>query len=340
VICDTVRVLATAPSKPPAATLAPTASARVALVQTARECLAYADAHLPGVKVDGSPESLHQFRVAFRRLRSLLSLYREVVRKDPVAMDLKLRLRALTTLLGPARDLDVFLADHPTLEPSDRARVEQHRRAAYVVVATYLSSPQWPRLLEDINAWLGDSRTVRRLSTQPGTARPFTAAAMDRRLRRIIDGGADLASLQAEQRHRVRIEAKKLRYGAQFFGSMWPAEPELTATLEKRLGKLQDTLGALNDAATAEQLRVDCELDLPPVPHPDGAGLLRRAQSLVNGLGRSRRFWERPPLRVRTGRVVRALGVAVAATAGTAWSGVVRLVRVAARRIVGALHPA
>lgn len=335
-----MRVPVSAPSKPPAATLVPTASARVALVQTARECLAYADAHRPRVAVDGSPEGLHQFRVAFRRLRSLLSLYREEVRKDPVALDLKVRLRALTTLLGPARDLDVFLADHPHLEPADRARVEEHRLAAYASVAAYLASPQWPCLLEDIHAWLADSRTIRGLSTQPGTARPLTAAAMDRRLRRIIDGGADLASLEAEQRHRVRIEAKKLRYGAQFFGSMWPAEPELTATLEKRLGKLQDTLGALNDAATAEQLRLDCELELPPAPHPDEAGLLRRAQSVVTEVGHRRPFWERPPLWVRTGRVLRALGAAVTGTADAAWSGVVRLVRVVARWVVGALHPA
>ena len=59
--------------------------------------------------MDADPEGLHQLRVAYRRLRSALSLHRAVCRADPDAQDLKDRLRSLTVPFGAARDLDVFV---------------------------------------------------------------------------------------------------------------------------------------------------------------------------------------------------------------------------------------
>lgn len=55
------------------------------------------------------PDCLHQTRVSTRRLRALFSLMRELVRDDPVLLDIKARLRLILVPLGPARDLDVAL---------------------------------------------------------------------------------------------------------------------------------------------------------------------------------------------------------------------------------------
>lgn len=58
--------------------------------------------------------------------------------------------------------------------------------------------------------------------------------------------------MRAEERHAVRIEAKKLRYAAEFFGSLYAAGA--AAAYIAALRDLQDTLGVLNDAAQTERL--------------------------------------------------------------------------------------
>jgi triphosphatase len=66
-------------------------------------------------------------------------------------------------------------------------------------------------------------------------------------------GGRCIADVDDEARHEVRKDAKKLRYAAEFFKSMFERKRErrrfkrFVAALEE----LQDQLGALNDLATA-----------------------------------------------------------------------------------------
>ncbi|MEI2826257.1 MAG: CHAD domain-containing protein [Dermatophilaceae bacterium] len=52
--------------------LRPHASAQRAVMTVATSCLDHADANQPHLGID-DPEVLHQFRVAYRRLRSLFS---------------------------------------------------------------------------------------------------------------------------------------------------------------------------------------------------------------------------------------------------------------------------
>jgi len=68
--------------------------------------------------------------------------------------------------------------------------------------------------------------------------------------------GADLRHKSARQRHKLRIRAKRLRYGTEFFANTFDGE-----TSEKRrsdtlsaLKDLQDALGGLNDIATRQTL--------------------------------------------------------------------------------------
>lgn len=56
-----------------------------------------------------------------------------------------------------------------------------------------------------------------------------------------------------DERHRFRILVKKLRYGAEFFGPLY-RRPEKTRRFARRLEKLQDHLGYLTDAQTAERI--------------------------------------------------------------------------------------
>jgi CHAD domain-containing protein len=78
---------------------------------------------------------------------------------------------------------------------------------------------------------------------------------------KLIKSGKRLAHGTPEERHRVRIAAKKARYATEFFQSLHPAR-----RVKRYLGclaALQDTLGGLNDAAVADRLLHDIETSRP-----------------------------------------------------------------------------
>ena len=100
----------------------------------------------------------------------------------------------------------------------------------------------------------------------------------DRHDRRVLRRGARLRELSPEKRHEVRIEAKKLRYGCEFFESVYAARWPMVETLEGAISTpkafsmavedIQSVLGRLNDhAAAAAYLKTVgvgvAELDVP-----------------------------------------------------------------------------
>jgi CHAD domain-containing protein len=87
----------------------------------------------------GKPEALHQMRVGLRRLRTAISIFKEVV-ADSQRDHIKSELEWTTGELGPARDLDVLsegvlrsLGDVVNdLDLSDtRKEIEYRRQKAY-----------------------------------------------------------------------------------------------------------------------------------------------------------------------------------------------------------------
>ena len=90
-----------------------------------------------------------------------------------------------------------------------------------------------------------------------------------KRLRRVAD-------LDPEQRHELRISLKKLRYGVDFFATVFEAED--SKLFRKRLAGLQDVLGHMNDTAVARRLVGDVVATLEADAHREaallGAGIL------------------------------------------------------------------
>ena len=127
----------------------------------------------------------------------------------------------------------------------------------------------------------------------------FAAVLLARRHRKLEESASTLESGSPEERHAVRIAAKRLRYIAEFFAPLFPRK-RAKAYL-KALTAVQDVLGRLNDAATA--LRVANESG---GTHPDAAtGAVRgwvaaQAAALEPEIARARRrfaranrFWAR-----------------------------------------------
>jgi CHAD domain-containing protein len=108
-------------------------------------------------------------------------------------------------------------------------------------------------------------------------ARSFGSALLSRRLERARRLGDRLETLTPAERHRLRIQLKKLRYASEFFRSLYPEKR--TARYLERLAELQEVLGEWNDAVIAERLLGDLLARLGPAAGPD----LERAAGFVLG---------------------------------------------------------
>lgn len=206
-------------------------------------------------------DALHQMRVALRRLRSSLSLFGGIVR-DADHARLREELRWFTGRFGQARNFDVFSKRLPKRRRRPRAGEEDVREAlsaarerSYADALNAIRSRRGRELMLALVRWieLGGWR-------DRGKARrpllPFAAARMEKRWGMVAAAGERLAALDPEERHRLRIEVKKMRYAAEFLASLHGARG--VAGRRKRFVSaardLQESLGALNDAATAREL--------------------------------------------------------------------------------------
>jgi triphosphatase len=72
-----------------------------------------------------------------------------------------------------------------------------------------------------------------------------------RRWKKILKAGAQLRELDPERRHKMRLQAKKLRYASEFFAGAFPGKKAARRRngFVAGLEKLQDALGDLNDIA-------------------------------------------------------------------------------------------
>lgn len=248
---------------------------------------------------DGA-EPVHQARVAIRRLRAVLRLFRETIGKAR-ARAWRDALAEVARALGEARDWDVFaLETLPAIRggaPVPRAlatRLGKHRAKSRAAAREALASAPFQEALREIAAWSGEDERLP--SGERGTLRRFARRALRKRHERLLRRAARLPSLDAAARHRLRIEAKRLRYGAEALAPLY--EPESVAAYRSALVALQDELGRAQDAVTGQALLARLA---PPEPFAASArarisaqarGDPARLEALVSALARAERFWE------------------------------------------------
>jgi CHAD domain-containing protein len=213
-------------------------------------------ANIDGVLEDLDPEPLHDLRVATRRTRSALSTIKGVL-PDSVVDNFAHEFRWLGTVTGPCRDLDVHLIEMEVfqrrLEISDgslrplRQLIEQSRKDEHRRVCESLRSARFRRL---IDGWEEALHSDAAGESEPRNARRPVIDLAGKRIhkayRRFVKRGAKLADEASEKAfHRLRIDAKKLRYLIEFFAELYPENTVRSAI--KDLKRLQDILGGFND---------------------------------------------------------------------------------------------
>ena len=89
-------------------------------------------------------------------------------------------------------------------------------------------------------------------------------------------------SFDAEQRHQLRIDIKKLRYACEFFAGLVPKSRRGECKgFVGRVEEIQESLGKLNDIETARQLAAELGTAV------DEEAVEREAQALLRMTGHS-----------------------------------------------------
>jgi|SRR5579864_2292327 CHAD domain-containing protein len=237
-----------------------------------RLALAYLDqaaAALPRLADPEDGESLHDLRVALRRLRSCLGSYADQL-GDSVPKKLSRRLRRLARATGPGRDAEVQIAWLRERGAEAGRRNRQHRQGLAWLLERFerrrdesygeLRSEvtrDFARVEEGLRRRLSVYRAEVRLdeSLPPPTFGEAAAgilrrhaATLERRLGRVTAAG------EVERAHAARISAKRLRYLADPLAQVVEAAHGLARAgeLVHGLKNLQDLLGELHDAHVLE----------------------------------------------------------------------------------------
>jgi len=212
-------------------------------------------------------EGVHQARVALRRLRAILAMLSLLGPSDAVA-SFRSEAQWLASSLGDARGWDVFFAD---LLPSVadacpmlggfaelRALASGHRDAGYATVRAALATPRVGRFQIALGAWI-EARGWRANATPEGLAAlsepalVFASHVLSVQHRKVMKRSRHFAALTPEQRHKVRLAVKRLRYSVDFLLPLGP-EGKSSRRYVRRLAALQDLLGVYNDMAVTGHL--------------------------------------------------------------------------------------
>ncbi len=210
-------------------------------------------AHDPGTRLGTESESLHQMRVATRRLRAVLHAARPIL-LPAWATSLQQELDWLSDLLGPARDLDVqisyFRDESAGLDARDRKLLAQfiahlriQREAVQKMVLGELTSARYFELIRRLQQAAHDPSVVE----SPLRVRHLAQRAF-KKLRKAINR---LGPSPSDTRlHKVRITAKRARYAAELACS---SVGKLARRFIKSARAIQDLLGIHQDAIQAER---------------------------------------------------------------------------------------
>jgi CHAD domain-containing protein len=216
-----------------------------------------------GIQKDIDTEFLHDFRVAVRRMRSLignLKSYLEVAVHSRAEKDFTFLIK-LTNL---RRDLDIFLHKQSGylqfLPPRHRRAIvpffdylktrrekEQKKIVRFLMSAEYKSIKlYWKNLIQ------GKSVHFRKMGKRPVKIQTVIPPLILRRYKKTVRLNQNLPDNPPDEfLHRVRIACKKLRYILEFFQYADMLRP--AKTIIKKLRNLQDTLGEYNDLRLQQQ---------------------------------------------------------------------------------------
>jgi CHAD domain-containing protein len=251
------------PGPAPAGRLGPKSSSAAVLLAYLREQSGVLKAYDPLVRRD-EPDSVHQMRIASRRVRSTLQSFGAIL-PSPATRQLRDELRWLGGVLGESRDAEILAERLETLvhqTPAElvmgpvAARIQAHsaplRAAARRGVLEALDSERYVALLDELERLVNDPPLTAAAGQPAGDELPKAVARAYRRVRRRMrrarqdppGGDLDVAL------HEARKAAKRARYAAEV---LRPVAGKQARRFGRRMKDLQSVLGEHQDAVITRQ---------------------------------------------------------------------------------------
>ncbi|MBT3140779.1 CHAD domain-containing protein [Falsiruegeria litorea] len=220
-----------------------------------------AHANEAGIVADHDTEFLHDYRVAIRKIRSVLNACKGVYSPDQMNA-LNQSFDDLMAPTGRLRDLDVQELDqagyfeivpenlHPGLHLMARAFHKQ-RMAEHRKLAKYLSSRPYQKTIRALAAQVSEAGAL-----EPGPKADQAGVRFARKmilkrykkLQQAVQAGGKHAS--DAQLHDIRVHCKRLRYALELFAPLFPSKG--VKPVLKSLKKAQEDLGAFNDCVVQQ----------------------------------------------------------------------------------------
>ncbi|HTR08753.1 MAG TPA: CHAD domain-containing protein [Paraburkholderia sp.] len=248
--------------------LAGAATAEAALVAIGRNISAQWLGNDAGARDSANGEFIHQMRVAQRRLRTAMRIFSRW-RDENWTTCIEPELKWLGGLLAEARDRDVFVdSTLPALAAADveparwnaiRDEANAQRLAARARLREALASPRYALAALAWLRWLAALASRARLAGEAGRSLHRHAKKCVRRYYEKLVSTQKLTTIDEASRHRVRINAKYLRYTIEFFATLTSRRTRVGVA--RTIARLQGVLGDGNDAAVALRYleRMDAE---------------------------------------------------------------------------------
>ena len=240
--------------------------AREAVGRIVRKMLEIAQGNMPGILDDLDSEFLHDYRICLRKMRSVLSLVKEVY---PAEGTRRMRdaLGDLARQTNRLRDLDVYLLARghylgllpPALRPAldemfrdfSAEREKEVRRTA-----SKLRGASNRRLFLELTEFFAKQTPHGPAPAADLPVGPLVYRAIYKRYRKIRSIAAGIGEDTPDETvHQLRIEGKKLRYLMEFFVELLPDKEG--GAMQKVLRRLQGRLGDFNDASVQQKSLLD-----------------------------------------------------------------------------------
>lgn len=240
-----------APAKASPVVLGQRMSVAEGFATVAASCLKHFRLNEPLLIAERDAEALHQLRVSIRRLRSALWLFRPALRDSKLA-GFQDQLRRFTRELGAARNIDVILATLSLNDPA-RSHLEDDRNRLYTKIIRKLDTRSFRLFIFDLFAWMQSGKwRANKKACDP--LMPFAIRRLDRLWNSIERRADHLGQLSDQERHKLRIDTKKMRYAVEFLAEPFRDLDGDRSKFVKAAEAIQDRLGELNDLATRQDV--------------------------------------------------------------------------------------
>ena len=269
-----------------------------------RACLKHLLESVPAAEDGRDPEGVHQLRVALRRLRAALDLMRNVGCLDKLEA-LRTEVKWFAGSLSAAREWDIFERNTlptvakgcPSVAGFDALGelAARKRLAAYEQVRLVLAGRRCATFIIGLAGWI-EARGWRsdvapeNLGQLAEPATNFARQVLSDVYGKVIKRGRHFKSLTPEQRHRVRLAVKKLRYVGDFLLPLYGFGKPARRFADK-LASLQEELGGFNDMAVTSALLASLDAETPVGGTARAAIAGWQAHAMVGTERRLREAW-------------------------------------------------